>query len=1178
MGTDTTSRKRSTGLAGLTNLSVLAPLRPGMVPGLEPISYVGRLRKVLEALQSARQNLRESELLGSFFPDVIGRLGIIHNFRYALVAPESGPNGLPPEFGTWRLSLNVSFDGGWEPYMRAIYRDIGTLLDLLFCHSPDYPGSHTASFEAYCAWVRKYEVPSGLFYADSSLTLGDQHYLQAIEKKQRVGGAGDAELAQVSLPSDVEQHRDAMLLAEAHAEQALVLPLRTLKGLYRLSTYFPKGAGSDDGDLGVLRRFAQAVLREPIELMHVADHLPADDPVGKLWRAAKEKLYRDELEWLQWERVGPTKKTTPPIAETANMQSHILSTGERMTHGCLVLLRITDPGRAAGTLARLAPRCGPLQSIGDIGHLFAFTYEGLKKLGVAEERLRAFPQEFVEGMEARCAILGDVRSNHPDRWTRPLQQNLSSRQRLDLRTVHMLVHLRLAGDDNDESFEVHPQLQLAVQDLEDRDDERTGLRVVAVEPLRSYRQMFGTTERVSGHFGIADGISQPQLRTSQAVEERKAYSDLVSPGELLLGGATDRGDRANEGIEGLLKGGTFLVVRKLRQHMDQLAKVFEGRESERDALMEKMMGRKLDGSPLVSQPAGATDPNDFDFTDRGASEGCPFQSHARRANPRDGRSYTPRILRRGMSYGPRVKADAALDADRGVMFMAYCASIAEQFETLQRWIAGGNSSGVGSAQADPLLRVPQENQQDVFRYLGSGGLTERLALGDKPLVQLQWGLYAFVPSLSTLRALTEFRTPPEPVQPARTEPGDPVEAEREKLREMLEDRDRSAHSWQLVRDGDTRVPQVSAYGTLLGRADEVLRVLKDDGREFSVRGYAARMNDSLGLNLLGMDPGAARDRQLPVSEVLSGVDEQQAFDTTQLMIAAVLEKFPKLPGIEGDIERRPIDLVNYSDAILAALCHAWFGLPDGKFMVAGGRVPDHEGEPRCPGDVNHPSRYIFGSNPRETVAAGGRKWGKALRAAADQWLATTPPPTLPPLAQKIKEALASTHAQADLAANLVGLILGFTPTVQGNFLRVMETWIHDEESLWEQQQLLYEHSPGDSLSYAEANAALRAPLYAAMRKNPVPDMLWRSPGEHHTLGLDPHKPVVLGMRSALVDPQAPDELVFGRDDRKGQATVHGCPGYKMGMGILLAMIGGLLKAGTLRPTGSPVLLILTPRR
>ena len=37
-----------------------------------------------------------------------------------------------------------------------------------------------------------------------------------------------------------------------------------------------------------------------------------------------------------------------------------------------------------------------------------------------------------------------------------------------------------------------------------------------------------------------------------------------------------------------------------------------------------------------------------------------------------------------------------------MMFLAYNASIAEQFETVQRWMTGGNSTGGFSGSADPL--------------------------------------------------------------------------------------------------------------------------------------------------------------------------------------------------------------------------------------------------------------------------------------------------------------------------------------------------------------------------------------------------------------------------------------------------------------------------------------------
>ncbi|HVQ04904.1 MAG TPA: hypothetical protein VMT14_15390, partial [Burkholderiaceae bacterium] len=82
-------------------------------------------------------------------------------------------------------------------------------------------------------------------------------------------------------------------------------------------------------------------------------------------------------------------------------------------------------------------------------------------------------------------------------------------------------------------------------------------------------------------------------------------------------------------------------------------------------------------------------------------------------------------------------------------------------------------------------------------------------------------------------------------------------------------------------------------------------------------------------------------------------------------------------------------------------------------------------------------------------------------------------------------------------------------------------------------------------------------------------------------------PVVLGLASAIesLDPPAQhqqrrDALLFGGDyfakgsDRWG---LHACPGSKMGVGVMLAMAAALLDAGTLRATGSPVLLMLTPK-
>ena len=54
--------------------------------------------------------------------------------------------------------------------------------------------------------------------------------------------------------------------------------------------------------------------------------------------------------------------------------------------------------------------------------------------------------------------------------------------------------------------------------------------------------------------------------------------------------------------------------------------------------------------------------------------------------------------------------------ERGMVFMAYNASIGEQFEVVQRWLSGGNSSGSYSGQSDPFLGLAEPGRPRVFRF------------------------------------------------------------------------------------------------------------------------------------------------------------------------------------------------------------------------------------------------------------------------------------------------------------------------------------------------------------------------------------------------------------------------------------------------------------------------------
>src|ERR1700750_2949532 len=46
----------------------------------------------------------------------------------------------------------------------------------------------------------------------------------------------------------------------------------------------------------------------------------------------------------------------------------------------------------------------------------AFTWQGLHALGVGQQSLATFPDEFRQGMAARAEVLGDTGKNSPDKW------------------------------------------------------------------------------------------------------------------------------------------------------------------------------------------------------------------------------------------------------------------------------------------------------------------------------------------------------------------------------------------------------------------------------------------------------------------------------------------------------------------------------------------------------------------------------------------------------------------------------------------------------------------------------------------------------------------------------------------------------------------------------------------
>lgn len=1205
---------KTTMLQGITDLTLMAPIKTGFVAGaFEAETYVERLERVLRVLNALRRAARESALHPNPFADSIGRFRGIHFFRFAIVPPE--PSKQAPQLGTYRLLLNVTFDGGWEPYMRIIWGPLGTLLDLIFCHCDCYPATirtdengevtQRASYQTYIDWVRSREVPSSFFYADSAATVADVEYLRQCEAQQRTqGGSAMAHLQATGLAL-AAQAPDA--LATPYAVQAALRGLKALAGLRPLFPLKP------DGDAGFLLRLTQNLL-QPLRVWIASGLFDAGHPFDVL-----RPTFDDERVWLMAPRPAPATSVERLRFNPAAVQAGIaepLSLGDSVVHGALVMLRIVDVSAAVTWLSNFGVTPGGASAHPVVLSL-ALTYSGLQRLKLPKTVLDKLPQEFVEGMEARAGILGDLRANHPDAWSRPQRYRPTASQvssagsstprplpPVDLVGVHVLVQLRtarLATDPKVAGQELLPRLEPLIGGLE----EGSGLSVLAVQAMRQNAVRAPDSGR-RGHFDFVDGFSQPTLQAG--LPAPLFWSDTVKPGELFLGYGNERKDGPGDADE-WLDNGSFLVLRKLRQRTDRLnqvvaqaaGKLTSGNAHEqmemRELIRAKLMGRQSDGTSLIDTRGNGD--NDFDY--RGDSQGaaCPFASHSRRANPRDARPLAPpRIARRGMSYG---EPGADGSGNCGLMFMAYGASIAEQFEVIQRWLAGGNSSGVGSAQDDPFLGVPETGKARVFCFQHDGQVL-RVDLGNTPLVELQWGLYAFVPSLAALKRLPEILKPeiarplnperkPGP-EPKREPDGTPMAKQtgtdatdpgsKEEWKRLLEDGTQREAAWASVRNANGGAGVLrTLYGLLVASPAAVLEVLQDDGTRFSVCGYGKRLSKSIGLGYLGQDDAGPHKGHLDHAPgvnaaIESAISEADAYDAAlnigQRVLAAGLAAAEALSGQR----KAPLDLTDYVNAVIHSLCTLWFGVPDGKFVKAGKRSDLADAPAICPGALLAVARYVFSPDPAEIVRTVAEKQGDNLKNAMAAYLAAAGVNLSAKLTAAIVAALPG--EDTDLRSRTVtGVLLGFPPTVIGNLLTVLASW--NKRGLLGPRQddlLALGHRP----SHADASSLLRGPLLATMSRAPVPHMDWRmavASGNLRGVAYEANDPVIVGLGSAMQVSGATSKLMFGGDRNRNspEKTVHACPGYAMAMGVMMGTIAAVLLAGSLQSTASPLVLTLT---
>ena len=116
---------KSGSLAGTSDFRVLAPIKKGLVPSLEAVTYKTRVKRVLRTTHAGRAGGFEYEL-ARVLSDSVERVGVIHSVGIAVLEPED------------KVLLTVTFDGAWEAYIRIIWQKATRLLDLIFCNCEGY--------------------------------------------------------------------------------------------------------------------------------------------------------------------------------------------------------------------------------------------------------------------------------------------------------------------------------------------------------------------------------------------------------------------------------------------------------------------------------------------------------------------------------------------------------------------------------------------------------------------------------------------------------------------------------------------------------------------------------------------------------------------------------------------------------------------------------------------------------------------------------------------------------------------------------------------------------------------------------------------------------------------------------------------------------------------------------
>lgn len=420
----------------------------------------------------------------------------------------------------------------------------------------------------------------------------------------------------------------------------------------------------------------------------------------------------------------------------------------------------------------------------------AFTFNGLKQLGLNELVLRSFPDAFRDGMAARAARLHDTGPSAPENWYGELGSArvhgyFTGGYSADGASEDAWKSLR-AEIDRFNTRDPAPGAQRTRASLQ-RLFAKLGMELMHIELGQAPYNIGGdgrphhVLPRVE-HFGFRDGVSQPfvdlKLRPDGsmiapapggATPGRNRTWTPLATGEVYLGYPDEDGHLIAQPANRTLRiAGTYLVFRKLSQDVvafrHYLSAQRPGSPDAQNRLAAQIVGRWKSGTSLVTSPdydTRVSEPqlNDFRYAEQDPpGDRCPLGAHVRRANPRDigGRNNVRRhrLMRRSMSYGGPLLADGSQGdgEERGLLFIAANARIDMQFELVQAdWLNRGEFLGQAGLGKCPLTGANDGAVGDAFLEAGKGAPVT----GIPRFVVTRGGDYFFAPSLDALRGLAD---------------------------------------------------------------------------------------------------------------------------------------------------------------------------------------------------------------------------------------------------------------------------------------------------------------------------------------------------------------------------------------------------------------------------------------